>query len=114
MHSRRNAQICMFSGGMQAAREPRGIRICGSFCVCVAKCGNVWESVRTSPATRRDGTTSGGRMYATERHERIARAIEAHWPEQIDPGDLGTESLELQVVQARSKLLEVIDLPELS
>lgn len=46
--------------------------------------------------------------------ERKAGAIEgvltAHWPEQIDPADLGTSALTRTVVSARSKLLAALDL----
>ena len=46
--------------------------------------------------------------------ERKADAIEgvltAHWPEQIDPADLGTSALTKTVVSARSKLLAALDL----
>ena len=48
------------------------------------------------------------------RAQHIARVIKHHWPEQIDPGDLGRESLERQVVEARSQLLETLDLLELA
>ena len=40
----------------------------------------------------------------------IEQAIAAHWPEQIDPADLGRSSLVEQVISARSRLLEVLDL----
>lgn len=39
--------------------------------------------------------------------------VAAHWPEQIDPADLGSESLAQAVRKARSALLETLDLTEL-
>ena len=49
---------------------------------------------------------------ATE--EWIAAVIEEWWPEQIDPGDLGSAALEADVVNARGRLLEALDLVELA
>jgi len=46
--------------------------------------------------------------------ERIAAVIEEWWPEQIDPHELGSASLEHDVTNARVKLLEALDLPELA
>jgi hypothetical protein len=46
--------------------------------------------------------------------DRIAAVIEEWWPEQIDPGELGLGSLETDVLNARSKLLEALDLVELA
>ncbi|ANY20269.1 N-succinylarginine dihydrolase [Tsuneonella dongtanensis] len=40
----------------------------------------------------------------------IERVIAAHWPEQIDPADLGRSALVADVVSARAKLLEALDL----
>jgi succinylarginine dihydrolase len=39
--------------------------------------------------------------------------VSAHWPEQIDVADLGTESLRRSVVAARVALLEALDLSTL-
>jgi succinylarginine dihydrolase len=46
--------------------------------------------------------------------EAIERVIAAQWPEQIDVADLGTESLRRTVVSARAKLLDALDLSELT
>ena len=43
----------------------------------------------------------------------IERTIAAHWPEQIDPSDLGTEALANSVIAARLALLEALDLTQL-
>ena len=47
------------------------------------------------------------------RAEGIERAISLHWPEQIDPGDLGNEVLAEQVQGARRALLDCLELGEL-
>lgn len=44
---------------------------------------------------------------------RIEQVIAETWPETIDPGDLGSESLEKRVVSARQALLSALDLDEL-
>lgn len=44
----------------------------------------------------------------------IARTISDYWPEQIDPSDLGTDTLAASVIAARLALLEALDLAELS
>lgn len=45
---------------------------------------------------------------------RIERVVKAHWPEQIDPADLGAESLGRAVVSARQALLELLEVQELA
>lgn len=46
--------------------------------------------------------------------EAIRAVIERHWPEQIDPGDLGSDNtLAASVMQARRALLEALTLAEL-
>ncbi len=48
---------------------------------------------------------------------KIARAeavVAAHWPEQIDPADIGRESLAQSVIAARGALLEMLGLSELA
>ena len=45
--------------------------------------------------------------------DRIESVIAAHWPEQIDPSDLGTDTLAASVIAARLALLEALDLAEL-
>jgi len=54
------------------------------------------------------------RFLLTEaRADLIESIIAAHWPEQIDPSDLGTEALANSVVAARLALLEALDLAQL-
>ncbi|OBV12030.1 N-succinylarginine dihydrolase [Erythrobacter dokdonensis] len=43
----------------------------------------------------------------------IESVISRHWPEQIDPSDLGSETLEGSVIAARLALLEALDLGQL-
>lgn len=45
--------------------------------------------------------------------DRIEAAIAQHWPEQIDPADLGSEALAGSVRAARLSLLETLELSEL-
>lgn len=45
--------------------------------------------------------------------DRIEQAVAAHWPEQIDPADLGTPALARSVIAARLSLLETLGLQEL-
>jgi succinylarginine dihydrolase len=46
--------------------------------------------------------------------DQMERVIAEHWPEQIDPADLGSESLVESVVAARLALLEMLDLQALA
>jgi succinylarginine dihydrolase len=46
--------------------------------------------------------------------ETIERIVSARWPEQIDPGELGRESLAAQVAAARGALLGALNLTELA
>ena len=46
--------------------------------------------------------------------ERIAGVIAEHWPEQIDPSDLGTTALAEKLNAARRALLSVVSLNELA
>ena len=48
------------------------------------------------------------------RAELIERVVARHWPEQIDPNDLGRESLAESVTSARLALLEALELTELA
>jgi succinylarginine dihydrolase len=48
------------------------------------------------------------------RAERIASVIERHWPQRIDPTELGKPDLAQTVVAARRALLDVLDLAELA
>ena len=53
-------------------------------------------------------------LFDEAKAEAIARVVAAHWPEQIDPGDLGSEALATTVVAARSALLDALQLEELN
>jgi succinylarginine dihydrolase len=46
--------------------------------------------------------------------EVIAQVVGGQWPEQVDPGDLGTKALAASVRTARLALLESLDLVELA
>ena len=46
--------------------------------------------------------------------DQVTRVIAAIWPEQIDPTDLGSETLLAQVVDARRALLDALDLSALT
>ena len=52
-------------------------------------------------------------LLGAARADAIARVITGHWPEQIDPADLGRDSLADTVRAARGALLEALDLTEL-
>ena len=52
-------------------------------------------------------------MLDDAKAETIASIVAAHWPEQIDPADLGRDSLADQVIAARAALLEALGLSEL-
>jgi succinylarginine dihydrolase len=45
--------------------------------------------------------------------DRIESVITTHWPEQIDPSDIGSDSLARAVTSARLSLLEALDLTKL-
>ncbi len=61
-----------------------------------------------------DPATVDPRFLLSERSaDTIAAAIARHWPEQIDPGDLGNPALAGEVVAARAALLQRLDLAEL-
>ena len=47
------------------------------------------------------------------RADQLERVVSANWPEQIDPADIGSDTLASQVRSARSALLEALDLTEL-
>ena len=61
-----------------------------------------------------DPATVDSRFLLDEgKAETLRKVIETHWPEQIDPQDLGSESLAESVRHARGKLLEALGLSEL-
>jgi succinylarginine dihydrolase len=43
----------------------------------------------------------------------LERVITAHWPEQIDPSDLGSDNLAACLIAARLALLDALDLGQL-
>lgn len=61
-----------------------------------------------------DPATVDPRFLLTEaRADLIESTIAAHWPEQIDPSDLGTDTLAASMIAARLALLEALDLTQL-
>ena len=44
----------------------------------------------------------------------IERVVATHWPEQIDPADIGVQTLADTVIAARAALLEALRLEQLS
>jgi succinylarginine dihydrolase len=46
--------------------------------------------------------------------EAIEAVVGAHWPEQVDPGELCSETLAATVRSARAALLETLGLTELA
>ncbi len=62
-----------------------------------------------------DPDTIDPRFLLDERRaDTIERIVAAHWPAQIDPGDLGHATLAGTVIAARATLLEKLDLTELA
>ena len=62
-----------------------------------------------------DPATVDPRFLLDERRgEAIERTVSRHWPEQIDPADLGSPPLAASVTAARSALLDSLDLSELA
>jgi len=53
-------------------------------------------------------------MLDDRKSEALEKVIGNHWPEQIDPSDIGSETLAKSVRGARGKLLEALGLPELA
>lgn len=53
-------------------------------------------------------------MLDSAKADRIKLAISAHWPEQIDPGDLENTSLAPTLITARAALLDALDLGQLA
>ena len=60
------------------------------------------------------GTVDQRFLMDEQRTERIEAVVAEMWPEQIDPADIGSESLAKQVVEAREALLGVLALDELA
>jgi succinylarginine dihydrolase len=53
-------------------------------------------------------------MLSEARAEALESVIAAHWPEQIDPGEIGSEALAKTVTTARAALLDALDLGQLA
>ena len=60
------------------------------------------------------GTVDPRFLLDEAKAEAIEQVVAVHWPEQIDPGDLGSEVLERTVRAARGALLERLDLEQLA
>jgi succinylarginine dihydrolase len=52
-------------------------------------------------------------MLNEAKADQLESVIAANWPEQIDPADLGSDTLKNSVRSARYALLEALDLTEL-
>lgn len=52
-------------------------------------------------------------LLSDARADRLEKVIAAHWPQQIDPGEIGSEALAKTVTAARAALLDVLDLAQL-
>lgn len=62
-----------------------------------------------------DPATVDPRFLLSEtKADALEKLIAAYWPEQIDPGDVGSESLANTIVAARAALLDLLDLGELA
>lgn len=62
-----------------------------------------------------DPATVDPRFLLDERTaEAVERVVGQHWPEQIDPDDLGSKTLAESVLRARAALLEALGLAELA
>ena len=53
-------------------------------------------------------------LMSEDKAGRIEQVVGRHWPEQIEPGDLGSEALAAQVAAARAALLVALDLQDLA
>ena len=53
-------------------------------------------------------------MLDEAKAEAMEGVIAAHWPEQIDPSDIGSDALAEQIIKARAALLDLLELPELA
>ncbi len=61
-----------------------------------------------------DPATVDPRFMLTEaKADTIEAVIAAHWPEQIDPSDIGSDTLAQSVIVARLALLDALDLGQL-
>lgn len=62
-----------------------------------------------------DPVTVDPRFLLDERKGDAIRAVvERHWPEQIDPADIGSPTLAASIIAARATLLDALDLTELA
>jgi len=53
-------------------------------------------------------------LLSEARADALEKVIAAHWPQQIDPGDIGSEALANTVSAARAALLDALDLGQLA
>ena len=53
-------------------------------------------------------------LLSEDRLDMLEKVVAAHWPEQIDPADLGRDSLASSVIAARAALLAALGLGELA
>ncbi|MFC3097433.1 N-succinylarginine dihydrolase [Alteraurantiacibacter palmitatis] len=61
-----------------------------------------------------DPATIDPRFLLSEaKADALEKLIAAHWPQQIDPADIGRESLASTLRQARAALLDTLEIPEL-
>jgi len=62
-----------------------------------------------------DPSTVDPRFLLSEaKADALEAVIARHWPEQVDPSDLGDATLEKSVIAARRALLDELSLPELA
>jgi succinylarginine dihydrolase len=53
-------------------------------------------------------------LLSEERVDMLEKVVAQNWPEQIDPADLGRDSLAGSMIAARAALLAALDLGELA
>ena len=53
-------------------------------------------------------------LLSESKADTLEQVIAAHWPEQIDPSDLGKTSLAEAIIAARTALLGALGLPEVT
>ncbi|MFC3101778.1 N-succinylarginine dihydrolase [Altererythrobacter lauratis] len=53
-------------------------------------------------------------LLSEAKADKMEALIRAHWPEQIDPGDIGSDGLAAAIRQARAALLDLLEIPELA
>jgi len=53
-------------------------------------------------------------LLSDARADALEKVITDHWPQQINPGEIGSDALARMVISARAALLEALDLGELA